>query len=62
MPATSTSQQRAAAIALSAARGEIPKSKLKGASLQMFNSMTVKELKKFASTERKGLPKKKRKK
>lgn len=59
MPATSKAQHKAAGAALSAKRGETPKSKLKGASKQMEDSMTEKELEDFASTKRKGLPAKK---
>jgi len=59
MPATSKAQQKAAGAALSAKRGETPKSKLKGASKQMEDSMTEKELEEFASTKRKSLPAKK---
>ena len=44
MPAKSKVQQKAAGAALSAKRGEIPKSKLVGASLKMYDSMTEKEL------------------
>jgi len=39
MPAKSAAQQRAAGAALSAKRGEMPKSKLKGASEQMVLSV-----------------------
>jgi hypothetical protein len=56
MPATSKAQQKAAGAALSAKRGEQPKSKLKGASKQMEKSMSEKQLEEFASTDRKGLP------
>lgn len=56
MPAKSAAQQKAAGAALSAKRGETPKSKLKGASRQMVESMTEKELEEFASTRRKGKP------
>jgi hypothetical protein len=56
MPATSKAQQRAAGAALSAKRGETPKSKLKGASKQMEASMSEKQLDEFASTKRKGKP------
>lgn len=56
MPAKSAAQQKAAGAALSAKRGETPKSKLKGASRQMAQSMSEKELKKMASTRRKGKP------
>jgi hypothetical protein len=54
MPAKSAAQQKAAGAALSAKRGETPKSKLKGASKSMASSMTEKELKKMAWTSRKG--------
>ncbi|QRM55489.1 DUF3008 family protein [Sinorhizobium sp. BG8] len=59
MPATSKAQQKAAGAALAAKRGEIPKSKLRGASKEMLESMTEKELEEFASTRRKGLPNRK---
>lgn len=58
MPAVSKKQQMAMAIALSAKKGEIPKSKLRGASKEMEKSMTEEQLKDFAETKRKGLPKK----
>ncbi|MEL0251778.1 MAG: DUF3008 family protein [Novosphingobium sp.] len=56
MPAKSGAQQKAAGAALSAKRGETPKSKLKGASKSMEASMTEKELDELASTKRKGKP------
>ncbi len=56
MPAKSKAQQMAAGAALSAKRGDTPKSKLRGASKQMAQSMSEKELKKMASTKRKGKP------
>ena len=56
MPAKSAAQQKAAGAALSAKRGDTPKSKLKGASRQMEESMTEKQLQEFASTKRKGKP------
>lgn len=56
MPAKSKAQQKAAGAALSAKRGDTPKSKLKGPSKQMADSMSEKELEKMASTERKGKP------
>lgn len=56
MPAKSAAQQKAAGAALSAKRGETPKSKLKGASKQMVESMSEKQLEDFAATERKGKP------
>ncbi|ADG09250.1 DUF3008 domain-containing protein [Caulobacter segnis] len=55
MPAKSAAQQKAAGAALSAKRGETPKSKLKGASKSML-SMSQKELEAFAHTKRKGKP------
>lgn len=56
MPAKSKAQQKAAGAALAAKRGEIPKSKLQGASKSMAKSMTEKELDELASTKRKGKP------
>ena len=56
MPAKSKSQQKAAGAALSAKRGETKKSRLKGASKEMVDSMTEKELRDMASTRRKGKP------
>jgi hypothetical protein len=56
MPAKSKAQQMAAGAALSAKRGERSKSSLKGASKSMASSMSEKELKKMASTSRKGKP------
>ena len=50
----------AAGAALAAKRGEIKKSSLKGASKQMANSMTEKQLRDFAKTKRKKLPAKKK--
>lgn len=58
MPARSKSQQKAAGAALSAKRGKRTKSSLKGASKQMYESMTEKELRKMAKTKRKGKPEK----
>jgi hypothetical protein len=56
MPAKSKAQQKAAGAALSAKRGETPKSKLQGASKSMEKSMSEKQLDKLASTKRKGKP------
>ena len=56
MPAKSKAQQKAAGAALSAKRGDTPKSELKGASKQMAESMTEKQLDEMASTKRKGKP------
>lgn len=56
MPAKSKAQQKAAGAALSAKRSDTPKSKLKGPSKDMAESMSETELKKMASTKRKGKP------
>ena len=56
MPAKSAAQQKAACAALSAKRGETPKSKLKGASKEMEQSMGERQLEEFAHTRRKGKP------
>jgi len=56
MPAKSKAQQKAAGAALSAKRGDTPKSDLKGASRGMAESMSEKELEEMASTKRKGKP------
>jgi len=56
MPAKSKAQQKAADAALAAKRGEIKKSELIGASKEMCESLTEKELEDFAETKHKGLP------
>lgn len=56
MPAKSKAQQKAAGAALSAKRGDQPKSRLKGAARQMEESMDEKQLEELASTGRKGKP------
>lgn len=56
MPAKSKAQQRAAGAALSAKRGETPRSELRGASRDMFDSMTEEELEDLAATPLKGFP------
>lgn len=56
MPAKSKAQQKAAGAALSAKRGDTPKSELKGASKSMVDSMSEKELEKMAHTKRSGKP------
>ncbi|MCM8732556.1 DUF3008 family protein [Hephaestia sp. GCM10023244] len=55
MPAKSAAQQKAAGAALSAKRGDQPKSKLNGAAKSMEESMSEKELEKMAHTKRKGM-------
>ncbi|MBB5752956.1 DUF3008 family protein [Prosthecomicrobium pneumaticum] len=56
MPAKSKAQQKAAGAALAAKRGDVKKSELKGASKEMVDSMSEKELHDLASTRRKGKP------
>jgi Protein of unknwon function (DUF3008) len=50
---------RAAGAALAAKRGERSKASLKGASREMVDSMSERQLREFASTKRRGLPRKK---
>lgn len=59
MPAKSNAQQKAAGAALSAKRGDQPKSKLKGASKEMEKSMSEDQLEDLAKTGRKSLPERK---
>jgi hypothetical protein len=56
MPAKSKAQQKAAGAALAAKRGETTKKSLKGASREMVESMTEKELRDMATTKRNGKP------
>jgi hypothetical protein len=56
MPAKSQAQQKAAGAALAAKRGEVPKAKLNGASREMFETMTEKELDELATVKRSKLP------
>lgn len=56
MPARSKTQQKAAGAALSAKRGDTPKSDLKGASREMVDSMSEKQLEELAKGARKGKP------
>ena len=56
MPAKSKVQQMAAGAALSAKRGDAKKSELKGASKEMYESMSEKQLEELAATRRKGKP------
>jgi len=56
MPAKSKSQQKAAGAALSAKRGDQKVSDLKGASKEMHDSMSERQLDELASTKRKGKP------
>lgn len=56
MPAVSKAQQKAAGAALAAKRGEVKVGELVGASKEMYDSMTEKELEDFAETSHEGLP------
>lgn len=56
MPAKSQAQQKAAGAALAAKRGEVPKTRLKGASREMYETMTEKELDELATVKRSKLP------
>lgn len=58
MPAKSKAQQKAAGAALAAKRGEQKKSSLKGASRDMYESMSEQKLRDMAATPRKGKPEK----
>ena len=59
MPARSKKQQMAAGAALAAKRGERSKASHKGATREMVDSMSERQLREFASTKRRGLPRKK---
>ncbi|MEP0314458.1 MAG: DUF3008 family protein [Hyphomonas sp.] len=59
MPAQSEAQQKAAGAALSAKRGDTKVSDLQGASKEMYDSMSEKELEDLASTDHDDLPEKK---
>ncbi|TRD11876.1 DUF3008 family protein [Erythrobacter insulae] len=54
--ATSKAQQQAAGAALSAKQGDLDKSDLQGASIEMFESMAEDELEEMASTPHDELP------
>jgi len=59
MPAKSKKQQMAAGAALAAKRGKRSTSSLRGPSKQMAKSMSEKQLRDFAKTKRRKLPRKK---
>ncbi|MEQ3650324.1 DUF3008 family protein [Hyphomonas sp.] len=59
MPAQSEAQQKAAGAAMSAKRGDTKVSDLQGASKEMYDSMSEKELEDLASTDHDDLPEKK---
>jgi hypothetical protein len=56
MPAKSKAQQKAAGAALSAKEGKTSPEDLKGASSEMYKSMTKKQLEDIASTKLESLP------
>lgn len=56
MPAKSKAQQKAAGAALAAKRGDAKEGDLKGASKEMYESMSEEQLEDFAATKRKGKP------
>ena len=56
MPAKSKAQQRAAGAALAAKRGDTRVSELRGASRDMYDSMSEGQLEEFAGTKRRKLP------
>lgn len=58
MPAQSKQQQKAAGAALAVKQGETKASSLKGASKEMYNSMTESQLEDLVSTKRKNKPRK----
>jgi len=56
MPAVSKAQQKAAGAALSAKRGDTKVGDLQGASREMYDSMSEKELEDMAGTKHSGKP------
>jgi hypothetical protein len=58
MPALSQQQQKLMGLALAYKRGKVPTSDVSKTVKQLANSMSEKELEKYASTSHKGLPKK----
>ena len=57
MPAKSKQQQKAAGMALAMKKGKMPMSMGKGAAKHMAKGMTMMQLKEFAGTKTKKLPK-----
>ena len=55
-PSVSQAQQAAAGLALSAKRGKVKVSTLKGAAKRMYINMTEAELEEYAGTKTSGLP------
>ncbi len=60
MPAKSKVQQKAAGMALAAKRGELSPRKLRGSAKEMYKSMSERQLRDYAKTKIKKLPKKKK--
>jgi len=60
MPAKSKVQQKAAGMALAAKRGELSPKKLRGSAREMYKSMNERQLRDYAKTKIKKLPKKKK--
>ena len=60
MPAKSKVQQKAAGMALAAKRGELSLRKLRGSTKEMYKSMSERQLRDYAKTKIKKLPKKKK--
>ena len=60
MPAKSKAQQKAAGMALAAKRGELSPGKLRGSAREMYKSMNERQLRDYAKTKIKKLPKKKK--
>ena len=58
MPALSVQQQKIMGLALSYKRGNVPSSEVSQSVKNLANSMSEKELEKYAGTSQKGLPKK----
>ena len=58
MPATSQSQQKLMGIVHAIQKGDMPASKAHGEARELAKKMDPQDVKDFASTKRKGLPKK----
>jgi hypothetical protein len=58
MPAVSQQQQKIMGLALSVKRGDTPRSEVSDEVLNIVDSMSEKELRKYAGTSHTGLPKK----
>lgn len=58
MPAVSKQQQKLFGLALSVKRGDTPRSEVSDDVLKIVDTMSEKDIEKYAGTEHKGLPKK----